>query len=374
MMKKTFLILLVLASMAPSVALAAIEFSLGGYIKLDTFWDSSQEGKNMATAIARNNDALFQHGRFNMTAQSSRFNFTIKGPELWGAKTTGFIELDFDAVQDPLLTSTSSYTPRLRHAMFRLNWPETELMFGQYWSMFCEYGPESVQDSAFNFHGMASARLAQIRLSQKFAGSWTVAGLIGKPTDPGAADANFSGTLPPGSFGTQLGLEGQSSETPQLQGKIQYETDLWGKAAFYGRPRGFVAQVTGGWQRTRYARNISPVGLNTFGQNAFGTSAVVQGAQQYLDPWMVQANLFIPVLPTQTANLAGSASLSVQWFIGQGLAAFGEARDNDNSWFDFVGRDSTGAFIYDRQLTKAFGGYLQGQYWFTSSSGSQAAK
>ena len=43
---------------------------------------------------------LFQHGRFTMTAQESRFNFTIKGPKLWGATTTGFIEMDFDRLSD----------------------------------------------------------------------------------------------------------------------------------------------------------------------------------------------------------------------------------------------------------------------------------
>ena len=70
--------------------------------------------------------------------------------------------------------------------MFRLNWPETELMFGQYWTMFCEYGPEAVQDSAYNNFGSASARAPQIRLTQKFAGDWTVAGAILKPYDPTA--------------------------------------------------------------------------------------------------------------------------------------------------------------------------------------------
>ncbi|MCX5889301.1 MAG: hypothetical protein NTY36_07595, partial [Deltaproteobacteria bacterium] len=79
-MKKTVLILVVLALLVPAGALAATEFSLGGYIKLDSFWDSTQEPKSMTTGIARNNDQLFQHGRFNMTAQSTRFNFTIKGP------------------------------------------------------------------------------------------------------------------------------------------------------------------------------------------------------------------------------------------------------------------------------------------------------
>ena len=66
--------------------------------------------------------------------------------------------------------------------------------------------------------------------------------------------------------------------------------------------------------------------MKTFGQNAFGTTSVIQSDQQYLDPWMVQGNLFIPVLPTYSANLAGSASLTAQWFIGQGVA-FGEGRD-----------------------------------------------
>ena len=115
--------------------------------------------------------------------------------------------------------------------------------------------------------------------------------------------------------------QGRSSETPQLQGKLAYEQDLWGKAPFYGRPRGFTAQVTAGWQRTRYPANSAGLAaLNTFGQNAFGTTALSSKAsQQYLDPWCVQGTLFIPVLPTYSNNLAGSASLTAQYFIGQGV-------------------------------------------------------
>ena len=42
MIKKTVLILVVLALLAPAGAMAATEFSLGGFIKLNTFWDSTQ--------------------------------------------------------------------------------------------------------------------------------------------------------------------------------------------------------------------------------------------------------------------------------------------------------------------------------------------
>ena len=165
----------------------------------------------------------------------------------------------------------------------------------------------------------------------------------------------------------------------QLQGKLAYENDLYGKAAFYGRPRGFVAQVTSGWQRIRFRNNFNTTvisgvvvpsagaTLNTFGQNAFGTAPVLQKEQQYLDPWIVQGTLFIPVIPTHSANLAGTASLTAQWFIGQGVSFVGGVRDNENNWLEFSGRNPvTGNLFYTRRLMNQFGGYVQGQYYFTN--------
>ena len=374
-MKKTILVLVVLALLVPAAAFAATEFSLGGFIKLDTFWDSTQNTKNALNVIQRNNDQLFQHGLFGMTAQGSRFNFTIKGPKLWGAQTTGFIEMDFDGTPAPAVgtpaggdarvSNTSSYIPRLRHAMFRLNWPETELMFGQYWGLFSEFVPESTGDAAFMYHGWTFQRTPQIRLTQKFLGDWTVAGAICKPYDPSVTNDLFV-TQTANGAGTSAGLEGQASETPQLQGKLAFEKDLYGKAAFWGRPRGLVAQLNAGWQRTRYRANTTASSISTFGENAFGSApSVTQRDQQYLDPWCIQGTLFLPVIPTYSANLAGTASLTAEYFIGQGVAFLGAGRDADATWFNFSGRRN-GLNVYDRKLTNQFGGYLQGQYWFTN--------
>jgi hypothetical protein len=58
---------------------------------------------------------------------------------------------------------------------------------------------------------------------------------------------------------------------------------------------------------------------------------------QYLDPWVVQVTAFIPVIPTRTPNLAGTASLTAQFYVGAGLSAFGMGRDQDNSYFVFRG-------------------------------------
>ena len=256
-------------------------------------------------------------------------------------------------------------------------------MFGQYWGMLSEFAPEGTGDSQLTSHGFVNQRQPQIRLTQKFLGDWTVAGAVMKPYDPSSSEANFAGAVPAGSFGSELpgglvantatgalgvtgGEEGRSTEVPQLQGKLAYEKDLWGKAPFYGRPRGFTAQVTAAWQRLRFRNNVTASNLNTFGQNAFGQAAVTQQNQQYLDPWIVEGVLFVPVLPTYSNNLAGSASLTAQWFVGQGVSFVGAARDNDASVLMFQGRNPAGTFMYDRSLMNQYGGYVQGQYWFTN--------
>ena len=78
--------------------------------------------------------------------------------------------------------------------MFRFNWPTSELLFGQYWSMFCEYYAESAEDGPLQMTGTPTARLAQIRFTQKFMSDCTVAALIG---DPNQATLPFTGTTGP---------------------------------------------------------------------------------------------------------------------------------------------------------------------------------
>ena len=385
-MKKFIIFGVVLALLVPTLAMSATEFSLGGFIKLDTMWDSdSGVGKNMNGLPARNNDPNDKHGRLKFTAQGSRFNFTIKGPDLWGAKTSGFIEMDFDAAENGLsagaaagaatpgvaLNGTSkSYTPRLRHAMFRFNWPTSELMMGQYFSMFCDWWAESAEDGPLQMVGTPTARLAQIRFTQKFMEDWTVAGLIG---DPSSALLNTNTTLGP--YNAAIN-NGQSAETPQVQGKIAYAHDFWGKAAYYGKPTPFTVQLAGGWQRNvmRSGNFAAAVGFGE--QGAVGTNAVlfpntaagIFNKNQYVDPWLAMASFFIPVIPTQSANLAGTASILTQWWIGQGVEAFGftgtsgaKYRFNDSR---FIG----GLFNlrYDAELLNKFGGFVEGQYYFNN--------
>jgi hypothetical protein len=354
-MKKFLVFAVILAMLVPAAAFAKAEFSLGGYIKLDAFFDTTQEGKNMNTGIARSNAGDAQHGRTHFTSQSSRFNFTIKGPKVFGAQTTGFFEMDMDAaeagVSGAANSASNSYTPRLRHAMFRFNWPETELLFGQYWSMFCENYPELAEDGPFQGTGAPTARLPQIRLTQKFLG-WGTAAILAGDANGVSNGQSYSGNDRGG---------GESAFAPQIQGKLQYQQDLWGKAAYYGKPTPFTFKVTAGWQRNYSAEEVRA--LKTFGQDNYTANFNAFTNHQTLNPWLAMVSTFIPVIPTHSANLAGTASLMASWWIGQGVGAFGFTGDTSVYRFN---RNAMGQFIYDAELQKRFGGEVQGQYYFTN--------
>ncbi|MEW6387610.1 MAG: hypothetical protein AB1491_08880 [Thermodesulfobacteriota bacterium] len=373
MMKKTILLFVFLSLVAlPGFALAAapgatsggFEFTLGGFIEVQSIWDSTQTNKNLNQAIARNNDQNFHHGRFRTLANGTRFNFTIKGPKLFGAQVTGFIEGDFDANGSSAVQGDSVPGFRLRHAFFRFNWPETELLLGQYWGMFSEFPPEQLTDALLMMTGWPLQRSPQIRLTQKFMGMFTVAGAIVGPGNPvdyqtlGAANANTN-VVP-----------GESAEMPQLQVKLRFEKDLYGKGPFWGKPTPFTAQIAAGWQRSRY-RQSNLTAAATWGQDRFRALGWPsrQSAQQYLDPWMLMGTLFIPVIPTHTANLAGSAALTAQWYVGQGTDVFGEGLATNSSYWVFDNQSFQNATFfnnYKRKLNYVHGGYVQANYYFTN--------
>jgi len=348
--------------MLPAVGMAT-EFSLGGFIALYAIWDSTQVNSNMSQLIARDNDPTMHHGRLKISAERTRMNFTIKGPQLWGAKTSAFIEWDFDSggqqysIDGAGWASPNKPRLRFRHAMFRLNWPETELLMGQYFTLLSEDGPEAAKPGTSGIPGTLWYREPQIRVNQKILGVFDLAVAVAQP-----ASGPDSIQVPADQAATNPYL-GESSETPRLVGRIKYEQDLWGKAPYYGKPRGFVARVAGAWQRSRY-RDVAFNG-RMFAGNNYVAVAAAQQSQQYLNPWVVDVGLFIPILTTSTPNLAGTLSLLTHWYMGQALDLEKEATATNSSYLIFnnvVG----GVRMGERQLAQKFGGYVQLQYYFTN--------
>jgi hypothetical protein len=369
-MKKFIVCAVVLALLVPVAAFAKAEFSLGGYVKMLVAWDSTQVNTWLYFPVARNNDPNNQHGRLKFDAGNTRMNFTIKGPKLWGAKTMAYIEWDFDnnGNQAPAgYAATNKERLAVRHLFFRFNWPETELLMGQYWSMLTEEVPETVNFGAATTAGFPFIREPQIRLTQSFGvggGKLLVSAAVCQPMN-GLWGLALNGNQT--TLNNQWG--GESSETPRLEGRLKYSVDLWGKAAFWGKPRPFSVRVGAAWQRERF-RGYNNVALSAFGETAVVAVPNCFTKQEYLDKWFVEASAFVPLIPTHTQNLAGTASLLTQWWVGRGMDTFIEDRPNDASYMtvsNFVDIGGGNFFRYcDRELMRRFGGFIQLQYYFTN--------
>ena len=111
---------------------------LSGYVKNDFFWDSRQtvaarEGHFLLWPKPELMDELGNDinakTSFNFLAIQSRLSVAIKGPDAFGAKTSGLIEGDFFAQANAHIDLF-----RLRHAFVKLNWEHLEVLAGQYWN------------------------------------------------------------------------------------------------------------------------------------------------------------------------------------------------------------------------------------------------
>ena len=171
-MKKFLVFAVILALLLPAAAFAAAEFSLGGFIKLDSFWDS-QNGQKHQRGSARNN-ARRQPWPDEVHGPGLPVQLHHQGTQALGRRPPASSKWTSTRAERPIggnASASNSYMPRLRHAMFRFNWPTTELLFGQYWSMFCEWYAESGGRRSLAGGRYAHRPLAQIRLTQKFLGT-----------------------------------------------------------------------------------------------------------------------------------------------------------------------------------------------------------
>lgn len=147
-MKTTNLILLAtvmlasIASNAQEVAMPTptavslgdnVSMKIGGFLKSDAIYDSRRNEEavdGLMLFYPKNIDDahgsdLNQMDQYRIRAISSRLLTKFSGPDMLGAKSSAMIEFDF--------TGVSSIGLRLRHAYLKLNWTNSEALFGRYW-------------------------------------------------------------------------------------------------------------------------------------------------------------------------------------------------------------------------------------------------
>ncbi|HOP86318.1 MAG TPA: hypothetical protein PKZ54_07575, partial [Syntrophorhabdaceae bacterium] len=102
-MKRFFVIALALLLALPAISYAGSatsrwDVTIGGYVKVELGY-SDQLRANQYIAPYRESKGRKvggdEYGNWFMTGVQTRFNFLIKGPDVWGMKSMAFIEGDF---------------------------------------------------------------------------------------------------------------------------------------------------------------------------------------------------------------------------------------------------------------------------------------
>lgn len=228
-MKRIILLGLITLS---SLALFSQEFGIKwkGFVKTDYFLDTRQtitarEGHFLLypanEMLDLFGDDVNANTNLNMLSIQTRLTGMITGPEFLGAKTSGVIEGAFFGHSNGDINGF-----RLRHAYTKLNWNNTELLFGQTWHpMFIAECFPGVISFNTGVPFIVFSRNPQVRLAYSF-GKIKITGVLMSQRD-------FT------SFGGSTSL--RNSALPDMQFQLRYKTTnfLLGAGAGYKelRPR-----------------------------------------------------------------------------------------------------------------------------------------
>lgn len=252
-MKKAIVYLVVLFTpfLLISQETSGPSYKFSGFVKNDLFWDSRQtvdirEGHFLLYPKQVKEDPtgadINAHPSFNFLAIQSRLKLDLTGPDALGAKTSGMIEGEFFGMSESDINGF-----RLRHAIIKLNWPETELLIGQFWHpLFVTSCFPDVVSFNTGVPFLVFARNPQIRLTQDIGKFKVYMTLLSQ------LDFKSNGPLL-GVSSTYL----RNSGIPSLSVNIEYGTKN------IERKTCFLAGIAGNFKKLTPRLEVSGVKVNT---------------------------------------------------------------------------------------------------------------
>ncbi|MDD3846816.1 MAG: hypothetical protein PHC90_10710 [Syntrophorhabdaceae bacterium] len=288
-----FLVIPVLSN-AGSVS-SRYDVTFGGFVKYDVGW-TSQNADADAVWASRGSSATRgiladEYGNTFMTGAETRFNFLVKGPDLWGAKTSAFIEGDFRG------TSTGNQYGgfQLRHAFMTFKWNSAQLLIGQAWQQWGMpyYVPTvSILDYAQYLKGIRTPQMAfRYFFTKEFNAMF---GITSATEWSGAAG------------GIRQANDGFArSSWPGLQGEVAYWTDRCGKIG----PHNLKLALGGYWGRDKETYTLAAT------DSTYSSTT--------LESWAVAFRYSLPIVPETKGNKSMSVLLNGNFFVGQNLNGSG---------------------------------------------------
>lgn len=191
-----------------------------GFVRNDIMFDSRQiiSAREGDLSLYAKDKSLDANGKdinaaptFHMLAITSRLGGTITGPDAFGAKTSAILEAEFFGNIDADINEF-----RLRHAWAKLDWPKTQLAFGQFWHpMFVTDCYPGVVDFNTGMPFQPFNRSPQVRLTQKLGTSNKTSLILAM-----ISQRDFASVAPSGYNATD---PARNSAIPNLHAQLQYK-------------------------------------------------------------------------------------------------------------------------------------------------------
>ncbi|MBA4390739.1 MAG: hypothetical protein C0399_07360 [Syntrophus sp. (in: bacteria)] len=296
-MKKLVIIALALLLALPVVGFAGSatsrwDMTIGGYVKMDMGWSDQSGGPDQTRAFKKSNAATRpnvndEYGTMFMTAQESRLNFLVKGPDAWGAKTSAFMEFDFRG-----WGNTDRGGANIRHAFLKFDWARDSLLIGRFWLP--EGTPTPFMLGIGDLPEAKMGRSEQITWTHKFGKTFTSQlGLVNS-----ARTYNGIGTT---DEQVVAGVASRSrSMAPMLAGDFNFKSDACGKIGANMLTFGFNGLY--GYTKETWQRTVNDAGV------------AYQATRKYDDAnvraYKINIYTFIPIIPERNANKANALSVS----------------------------------------------------------------
>jgi hypothetical protein len=187
-------------------------------VKFDYGYTSQAVGPDADFAQRRRGpggeNVLDKTGNQFWASGETRLNVGVKGPPVWSALTSAFIEADFRGQY-----SNSSYvTFNLRHAYMKIDWHGTSVLLGQTWQPWGIFPNLSIlkydEDGPWN----RGVRIPQITLRQELPKGFSVTGGFAGPTNAIGSDQ------------VTTTVNGNTkTDWPDFSGELLWKTKRFGK-------------------------------------------------------------------------------------------------------------------------------------------------
>jgi len=349
-MKKIVVIMLALTLAIPAVSFAGSatsrwDLTIGGDIKTDFAYSNIAAGELGLDAVPQR---ASQPGYDNLTnkypttvwgAGESTFNFAIRGPDAWGAKTSALLSGDFVG----FWAGTATYnTFDLMNANMTFDWGQESLLLGQSISIFGML-PTFGLNIDWGSEGFGGKGLPPVapgiwytqKIGKNFRAMFQIQGPQG---DTDGSNTNIGGN--PANSQTE-------GPIPYLEASFVYESPACGKV--------------GPWDLTIGGDFIYGKQKDTTGPNGAAIGATTTSiTSQNVDEWGALLKTLVPIIPEHNGNRTGALYFDGDLYYGQNLSG---------GYYGSAG--APGGMVYQRPGTANFGspvlwGYqIHGQYFVT---------